>query len=126
MGVFKLRTKIFAYITFIAIIAIVSFNTYFLDRGINTLLSKTDELNTESDDALMAAETLKSEFEKKEAFISMTVSHDDLTNIEEGISELVGALETGDKEEAAVIKSRLRSSLLHLRRLCGINIDSII
>ncbi len=65
-------------------------------------------------------------FKKKESFISLTVSHEDLTAIEDGFAEIIGAAKAGDKEGLITIKSRLKSSIEHLRRLAGINIESIL
>ena len=65
-------------------------------------------------------------FQKHERYISLTVSHDDLTNIEEGFAELIGAANAKDEERLVAVKSRLKDSLEHLGRLSGINLDSIL
>ena len=46
-------------------------------------------------------------------------------NIELGFAELIGMAKVGDSEGAQVTKSRLKYSLEHLKRLAGMNIDSI-
>lgn len=71
-------------------------------------------------------ETIFKRFKKWERYISITVSHDDLTNIEESFADIIGAAKAGNKNDVERIKSRLVDSLLHLGRLSGINIDSII
>ena len=58
--------------------------------------------------------------------MGMTVSHEDLTAIETGFSEMIGYLSVGDRNGAEVTKSRLLDALGHLRRLTGINIESVI
>ena len=65
-------------------------------------------------------------FKKHERYISLTVSHDDLTNIEEAFAELIGVANAGDEVKLVTVKSRLKDSLEHLGRLSGINIDSIL
>lgn len=65
-------------------------------------------------------------FKGKEPLISLTVNHEDLTAIEDGFAEIIGAAEAGDKEGLLMVKSRLKSSIEHLRRLSGINLESIL
>lgn len=71
-------------------------------------------------------ERIFKEFKKAERFISLTVSHDDLTNIEEGFADIIGASRAGISANVMIVKSRLEDSLEHLGRLSGINLDSII
>lgn len=61
-----------------------------------------------------------------ETYVSLSVDHEDMMNIELAFAELIGAVDAGDEESVAVVKSRLKYSLEHLRRLSGINIDSIL
>ena len=63
---------------------------------------------------------------KRQTYLSLTVSHDDLSDIEDIIAELRGAAEVGDKDGVRIAKSRLGSALSHLRRLSGVNLDSIL
>lgn len=121
-----MRTKIFAITTITAVIMFVSINTSLLETEISELINKVDELDTDAKNALSHAENTYKIFKKNENFISITVSHDDLTNIEDGFAELVGYLRVGDADGAEVVKSRLINSLEHLKRLSGINFDSII
>ena len=91
------------------------------------IMKITSEL---SDELELAAvdnyEKIAKKFQKKERYISLTVSHDDLTNIEEAFAELIGAANAGDEARLVTIKSRLKDSLTHLGRLSGINLDSIL
>ncbi len=116
-----MKAKLFAYITVFGIFLFVICNTVFLDITLGEFANEVNLINTAE-----AASEFKAQFEKKEIFISLTVSHDDLTNIEEEVAELVGAFSVNDTEEAEIIKNRLKSSLEHLRRLSGFNLDSII
>ena len=64
-------------------------------------------------------------YEKLSSYISLTVNHEDLTDIENSFAEIIGAAKSGDLDGVITIKSRLISALKHLRRLSGINLDSI-
>ena len=64
-------------------------------------------------------------FKDIETYVSLSVDHEDMMNIELAFAELIGAVEANDEQSATAIKSRLKHSLEHLRRLSGINIDSI-
>lgn len=121
-----MRTKIFAYVTISVIITAVVLNTIFLDKKIGEFIEMIDSINVDEPSALDYAESARDEFQSMETYISITVSHDDLTNIEDGFAELVGYLQVGDTDGATVIKNRLLNSLEHLRRLLGINFDAII
>ena len=71
-------------------------------------------------------EKIYNDFKKKEKYISLTVNHEDLTEVETSFAELLGATKAKDEESMLTIKSRLIDALEHLRRLSGINIDSIL
>ena len=64
-------------------------------------------------------------FKRVEKYVSLTVDHEDMMNIELAFAELVAMVEEGDEDGVAVTKSRLKYSLEHLRRISGLNIDSI-
>jgi hypothetical protein len=85
-----------------------------------------NEVMKMEDFVAMVAEEIKESFEESEGFISLTVNHEDLTNIEVCYSDLIGYLSVGMTKEAEVTKNRLVDALKHLRRLSGVNIDSII
>ena len=121
-----MKTKIFACVTIVIIIAFVSINTVYLDNTIIELTDKIAALNLDDENALQNASDIYDSFKEEETYISITVSHDDLTNIEDGFAELVGYLRVEDTAGAKVIKNRLINSLEHLRRLSGFNFDSII
>lgn len=71
------------------------------------------------------AARLKKAFYEKELFISLSVSHEDLENVEDLIAEMNGAVSAGDEEAALIAKSRLENALLHLGRLSSVNWESI-
>ena len=121
--------KIIAICLFLCVITFVVLNTIVLEKKIvetsddvSSIVIEENGINVTKD----KAERLFEEFKKKESYISLTVSHDDLTNIENSFVDLIGYLSVEDVENAKVAKSRLIHSLEHLRRLSGINIDAII
>ncbi len=121
-----MKARIFAYCTLVAIFFFVTANNIFLDRKIGELYKTAEKLDCSSEEASLDALLLKENFEKNEIYMSLTVNHDKLSNIEDAIAELEGALTVGKKEEAEIIKSRLKNALLHLWRLSGFNLDGII
>jgi hypothetical protein len=124
-----MKIKIFAAVALITVIGAVVINTVVLNREISSLARSLSELNIRGltpAESRERADALFSEFKSKEPYISITVSHDDLTNIEDGFAELIGYLSVEDKDGAEVTKYKLENALLHLRRLAGFNIDSII
>ena len=124
-----MREKIIAVCLFFLVICFVTVNTIVLDRQISKLCEATEKIEITEDNIRQSekmARELYDDFKKKEIFISLTVNHEDLTNIEASFSEIIGYLSVGDADGARVTKNRLLDSLEHLRRLSGFNIDAII
>lgn len=107
-------------------VSFVIVNTIVLNiciRKFHEMVSKCDfSTKTGESEFYSAAEYYK----KRYWFISLTVNHNDLGEVEGLISEIRGYIEIADKEGATVTKSRLVGSIEHLRRLVGINIDGIV
>ena len=106
---------------------LVVVNSIVLGKVIDSISEMVE--NADYDDA----KEIKKEFEeiyevfrKKESYIALTVSHDDLTNIEDAFAEVIGAADANDMASVTTAKSRLSDALRHLKRLSGINIDSIL
>lgn len=121
-----MKEKIFAVVILIAVVTFVIANTLIIESQIGDIEKAVSSLNTESKNAVETARKIQEDFMHKERFISLTVSHDDLTNIEDCFVELVGYLSIGDADNAKVTKDRLTHSLEHLRRLSTFTIDAII
>lgn len=125
-----MKSNVIALSVLAAVMIFVSLNTFFVMREIDLTISEVDglvieETTGDGSDA-EAAERLYREFLRREKVISLTVSHDDLTNIETNFAEMCGALRAREYGQAKIAKSRLTDALRHLRRLSGITIDSII
>ncbi len=121
-----MKEKILAVIILIAVVAFVIANTLIIEKQIGDVEKAVSALNTEDEGAADKARKIHEDFMNKERFISLTVSHDDLTNIEDCFVELTGYLSVGDADNAQVTKDRLTNSLEHLRRLSTFTIDAII
>lgn len=95
--------------------------------------SFTDEIYTlsveEKGDSIESIEKtfekIEKIYEKNEIFISLSVSHEDLTDIEEILAEIDGALKASDRGAVIIAKSRFENAVLHLGQLSALNLQSI-
>ena len=111
----------------VLLIAVVFTNSLYIERLSQEFVNDIENLDIyDVEKSKEDFDSIYKKFKKAEKIISITTSHDDLTSIEEGFAELMGAIETNDTNEIVKIKSRLKSAFMHLGRLSGINIDSII
>lgn len=115
-----------SYLVLILCICFVAANGFYLNYITGELYERAENINVEDEGAREAVIELYSFYEKHQRLISITVSHDDLRDIDNEMCELVGALRVNDADGAEISKSRLCGSLRHLKRLSGLNIDSII
>lgn len=86
-------------------------------------IEDTDDEKTAS--ALLQYEEIYEKYKSRASYIGLTTNHEDLTSIEQSFSEIIGAAKADDSDTIMAIKSRLIDELRHLKRLSGINIDSI-
>ena len=121
-----MKEKVTAIIIFILIIGFVITNSILLQNITSMLTEEISNLAVDSEGALEEITKIDKSFKSKENYIGLTVSHDDLTNIEDCFAELTGYLSVGDSDGAEVTKHRLIRFLEHLRRLVGFNVDTII
>ncbi len=121
-----MKEKILAIVILISVISFVTANTLVLNKQIKEMIENVKSLEVDADDAKENAEKYHSDFMEKEQYMSFTVSHDDLTSIEDCFVEMIGYLSVEDIDSAEVTKSRLINYLEHLRRLSGFNMDSVI
>ena len=122
-----MKLKNIAYTILVSTVTLITVNSLVLGRMIDTVTKAVSD--AEVDDTTLA-ETKYTEiyedFKKKERYISLTVNHNDLMNIENSFAELIGAAKADDKESLIIAKSRLIDALGHLKRLSGINLDSVL
>ena len=113
--------------TLALLICAVFTNSFYVQNTAEEIADSVSKIDTApSKDTLVEIEKIYEHYKYHQRIISITVSHDDLTNIENAFAELIGATKAGDGAGLVTIKSRLERSLLHLGRLSGLNIDSII
>ena len=121
-----MKSVIIAFVLLAVTLSAVITNSFILKNSFNKL---TEDVQSVDDEDLAAAHEKYTEifdnFKKKEWYISLTVNHEDLTSVEDALSEITGAAEAGDGDAVMTIKSRLINSLEHLSRLSGINMESI-
>lgn len=120
-----MKTVIAAYVVLSVIIIIVIINSLIISYNIDVILEKLRG----TPDVASAEEIYEEIFDdymKKQKYLGLTVSHDDLTNIESEFYEIIGAAKVSDDDALKIAKSRLIGALIHLKRLCGINFDSIL
>ncbi len=116
-----------AIILLISVTAIVIINSLTLERifdNISDSLLKIDTTDTAT--AKEEYERVFDYFKNYVKFISLSVKHSELRNIEDCFWELIGACEADSASDITQIKSRLIGALSHTRRLIGINIDSVL
>ena len=121
-----MKTVYLAAVLLTATLLTVIVNSVILKHVIGEITD--DVIAAEEENSELAYKEYSEIFEKyrkKSSYISLTVNHEDLTDIENSFAEIIGAAESGDIEGVITIKSRLISALQHLGRLAGINPDSI-
>ena len=116
-----------AYAIFFTTLVLVMLNSVILRSLITDTITAVEGAEEEdTDKAEIEYNQIYKDFKKKETYIAITVSHEDMTNIEDSFSEVVGAAEAGDRDGVIIAKNRLIDALRHLKRLSGINVDSIL
>ena len=121
-----MKTVRAATILLVVTLLTVIVNSIVLKRMINDISDEViaaEEKNTEK--AYAEYTEIYEKYKKKSTYISLTVSHEDLTDIENSFAEIIGAAKGGDIDGIITVKSRLVGALNHLGRLSGINLDSI-
>ena len=121
-----MKEKILSIALLILVITFVTVNTVILNHQIEKITKEVDALKVDSESSEYDAKKIYDDFMKKEKYMSLTVSHDDLTSIEDCFVEMIGYISVGNMSDAEVTKSRLISYLEHLGRLSGFNIDAVI
>ena len=106
------------------LIIFVFINSYAVGYNIDKLTEGLENApsNCESKEIY---EELYKEYQKREKYIALSISHSDLLSIEDSFAEILGAIEARDEETLIIEKSRVIKALNHIKRLSGINFDSI-
>ena len=122
-----MKVKILAIALLILTASTVALNTFFLTKKIEQVTTDVQSLTLDAParEAQAAAAKSFDNFKREENYLSLTVNHNDLSDIEGLYSEMLAYLAVEDIDGAKVAKSRLIDALSHLKRLSGINISSI-
>lgn len=121
-----MKVKILSVVLLFFLLGAVIANTFFLTRKIEQIISDIQSASTENtNDSMGRITEIFDNYQKAEGFLSLTVSHNDLSDINGCFTELMAYISLGNAEEASVAKSRLIDALLHLKRLSGWNIQAI-
>jgi hypothetical protein len=116
----------FAYTVFLLLLIAVMLNSLLLGKIIDTLEYEVTKAEEEDMSAAHSEYTnIYDKYKKYELYISLSVSHDDLSNLEDAFAEIIAAAKADDRSTLITTKSRLTDYLRHIKRLSGINIDSI-
>ena len=121
-----MKVKIFSVALLTLLIFSVAANTFFLTRCIDGISSDVEKLDTKNTKAWEHGGKIFENYKNAESFLSLTVSHDDLADVNSYFTEMNAYLSLGNSEEATVAKSRLIDALSHLRRLSGFNFNAFL
>lgn len=119
-----MKIHLFAIAVAFTVIVTVFVNSFVVSYNIDRL---TEAIETAPDDA-SDSEIYNEIFEdylRREKYLALSISHSDLHAIEDSLAELIGAVAAGDDDTLIIAKSRVIRALSHIKRLAGVNIDSI-
>ncbi|MBE6537675.1 MAG: DUF4363 family protein [Ruminococcaceae bacterium] len=108
----------------ITVLVTVILNSILVSNSIQKITERLENAPSNLESYEIYSEIFE-DYMKKQRYIGLTVSHEDLTNIEREFNEIIGSIEAEDEESLIIAKSRLIGALSHLKRLSGINADSI-
>ena len=120
-----MKAFIIAIITASLVACAVIANSVFLNISLTALIDECEDIPEECEQ-IQRWEARYEDFTRRQRYISLTVSHEDMSNIESDFAEILAAAKVGDRDTLVIAKSRLVMTLTHLRRLSGVNPDSIL
>ncbi len=119
-----MKSIVLAVISLSLLVSIVVTNSIIVSKLTDNIRKRLELAPNDTESAEIYEEIFE-QYMKNQKYIGITVSHEDLTNIEQEFNEILGAIEAKDKEALIISKSRLIGALKHLKRLAEINADSI-
>ncbi len=119
-----------AFIRACAVMAILIFtvilNSFAIDGSIDKIYENIHSLPEKAtEDSITLFDKAYEDFLSRGKFLSLTVSHSELAEIDKDFAELLGAAKAKDEDAIIITKSRLEKSLFRLKRLYGLNFESI-
>ena len=121
-----MRSVHFAYTVFLVLVIFIFINCFALSNIIDEITELT--VSAEENDLALAKQVYEEIYETYKShrlFMSLSVDHNDLSDIESSFSEIIGAAKADDAAGVMTAKSRLINRLRHIKRLSGINIESV-
>ncbi len=121
-----MKIKIFSVVLLTILFVAVTINTVFLTRRIDQIITDVNSISTENTtEATERSKEIFDKHKKSEGFLSLTISHNDLADINGYFTEMIAYLSIENAEEAGVAKSRLIDALTQIKRLSGWNIQAV-
>ena len=119
-----MKSLIFAYVMIIILLLAVILNSIMVSKSIKGIVEMINDVYDTSLNEERYQE-IYDEYLKRQRFISLSIDHSYLGNVETGFTEVIAAAKIGEYSDLVIAKSRLLNALAHVRRLASINIDSI-
>ncbi len=119
-----MKIHIFAIVIAVSVICVVFVNSFVIGYNIERL---TEAISAAPEDEPCAEiyDGLFEDYLRREKYLALSISHSDLLGVEDALSELVGAASAEDYDSVKMAKSRVIQALTHIKRLSGVNLDSI-
>ena len=98
-----MKVKIFAFVLMGLLITSVTVNTCIVSSEMKKIQRAVDDIKFDEssiETSLLQANAAYSIYQEREIFLSLTVNHNDLTNIEDNFAEMIGNLMVGDSDGA--------------------------
>jgi phage-related tail protein len=115
-----------SYIILFTLLISVILNAVYISRFTDKIYTISSEAEVDDLETFEKTfEKIKKIYNNNEIFVSLSVSHEDLTSIQEILAEIEGAMSANDKNAVIIAKSRFESAVLHLGQLSALNIESI-
>ena len=115
-----------ALITLLSIIIFVCADAPIVSGMIDKTIAELEGFKISNEGAEEQFSQIKNRYERRVKYINLTVSHSLTLEVEAFFSELQTEVKYGDENDIQKAKSRLIDALLHLKRLSGFKLESII
>lgn len=120
-----MKSSLIAVAVLLLLIVLIFTNSVYIDKKIDEICTGLEALDIGDSECEASFSQLRAEFDGARKIITLSVSHDDISSIEDCFAELGGAIEVSSHTDFVIAKSRLLDAFAHLRRLSSINFDSI-
>ena len=119
-----MKSIIFSCTTAILLIVFVFVNSFAVRYNIDKISEELEKAPNDIKSADIYSEIFE-DYRRREKYVALSISHSDLLVIEDSFAEILGAIEADDEETLIIAKCRIIKALSHLKRLAGVNFDSV-